>query len=164
MTDQWAKVLFDLDSSDWHGTGGETLWAAPIVGSEWRSFRLMNSPFFARGVSYQDVVSAMPIADSYNVFSFTGVVERGGHSTYMIIALADKPRLSAYWTPMERIGCSYEGSETHWEGRPRPLWSIDVPPPTDLHEVYELLERGEHDKVWLFQEGYAYLSSRDSAL
>jgi hypothetical protein len=66
----------------------------------------MNSPFFARGVSYQDVVSAMPVADSYNVFSFTGVVERGGHSTYMIIALADKPRLSAYWTPMERIGCS----------------------------------------------------------
>ena len=55
MTEQLVRVHFDLDSSDWHGHGGESLWAAPVVGTDWRNFRIMNSPFFVRGVSFQDV-------------------------------------------------------------------------------------------------------------
>ena len=49
MSEQRAKVLFELDPDYWPGPGGETLWAEPIAGSEWRHFRLMNTPFHVRG-------------------------------------------------------------------------------------------------------------------
>jgi hypothetical protein len=38
----------------------------------------------------------------------------------------------------------------------RRLLSVDVPPSADLDEVCDLLERGAHDKVWMFQEGYVH--------
>jgi hypothetical protein len=53
-----AKVRFDLDADDWHGHGSETLWASPLERTEWRTFRIENSPFFTQGISYQDIVSA----------------------------------------------------------------------------------------------------------
>jgi hypothetical protein len=58
MSEPLVRVRFDLDSSDWHGHGGETLWAEPVIGTEWTKFRIMNSPFFVRGVSFLDVVKA----------------------------------------------------------------------------------------------------------
>jgi hypothetical protein len=70
MAEQWARVL---DSSDRHGTGGETMWAQPVIGSEWRHFLLMNSPFYPRGVSYLDVVRATPLKNG-DVFQFEEVV------------------------------------------------------------------------------------------
>ena len=46
----------------------------------------------------------------------------------------------------------------NWEGEQRPLFSVDVPPSADIYAVYEMLERGENDNVWIFQEGYAHAS------
>ena len=116
----------------------------------------MNTPFHVRGVSYQDVVRASPIENS-GVFQFESVVERGGHSTYMLIMQGSKPSVDAYWNVLEKMGCSYESATIHWEGKQRELYAVDVPPSTDLYEVYEMLERGENDKVWIFQEGHAFM-------
>jgi Domain of unknown function (DUF4265) len=156
MSEQLVKVHFDLDSSDWHGHGGESLWAAPIAGTEWKHFRLMNSPFFARGVSFEDIVKAKAYEGNL-VFEFEAVVERGGHSTYMLIMEAGEPRVAAYWNLLEKMGCSYESSHIDLSIGRRPLFSVDVPPSADIYEVYEMLERGTNDKVWMFQEGYAHL-------
>jgi len=156
MTEQWAKVLFELDPEYWPGPGAETLWAEPVAGSEWRRFRLMNSPFYARGVSYLDVVRATPVGDA-NVFQFEAVLERSGHSTYMLIMQADEARVNAYWNRLQAMGCTYESTYEPWKGKELPLYSVDVPPSTDLQAVYDLLERGELDKVWVFQEGHAHL-------
>jgi hypothetical protein len=156
VSEQLVKVHFDLDSSDWHGHGGESLWAAPIAGTEWSNFRIMNSPFFVRGVSFQDMVKAKPYEASL-VFEFEAVVERGGHSTYMLIMEAGKPRVDAYWNMLEKMGCSYESSQIDLSIGRRRLYSVDVPPSADIYEVYEMLERGANDKVWMFQEGYAHL-------
>jgi Domain of unknown function (DUF4265) len=154
VSEAWARIIFDLDPAHWPGGGGETIWATPIPGSEWRHFRLMNSPFHVRGVSFEDIVKATPIG-SNNTFQFDSVVERGGHSTYMLIMMGDKTKVDAYWSMLKKIGCSCEGATVHWDGEKRKLYSVDVPPSTDLHEVYGILERGESDKVWIFQEGYA---------
>jgi len=156
MPEQLVKVHFDLDSSDWHGHGGESLWAAPVVGTDWRNFRIMNSPFFVRGVSFQDVVKANAQEAGF-VFEFETVVERGGHSTYMLIMETSKPRVDAYWNMLEKMGCSYESSHIDLSVGRRPLYSVDVPPCADIYEVYEMLERGANDKIWMFQEGYAHL-------
>jgi len=156
MTETLVKVKFALDSSDWHGHASESLWAAVIPEAEWRRFRIMNSPFFAQGISYLDVVSATPNENNL-VFDFEEVVQRGGHSTYMIIVPELGTRESAYCTLLERIGCSYESAGIELNVGRRLLLSVDVPPSTDISEAYEILERGESDRVWMFQEGFAYL-------
>jgi hypothetical protein len=153
-----VKIRFELDSSDWHGHGSEALWAAPIARTEWRHFRIMNSPFFARGISHLDIVEAASTGDGL-IFEFRKVIERGGHSTYMLIVQVNEHKVRAYWTILEKMGCSYESAHINLSTGRRLLFSVDVPPSANLYEVYEVLERGEADSVWIFQEGYANLSS-----
>ncbi len=50
-----VKIHFTLDATDWHGQGGESLWGKPVGGP---LYELQNSPFFATGVSYLDIVNA----------------------------------------------------------------------------------------------------------
>ena len=56
MVTQMTKVSFDLDHTDWHGHPAESLWAAPVPEISPTAFRLQNSSFFVRGVSYLDIV------------------------------------------------------------------------------------------------------------
>jgi hypothetical protein len=107
-------------------------------------------------VRFRDVVNAKAYEGNL-VFEFETVVERGGHSTYMLIMEASEPRVTAYWNLLEKMGCSYESSHIDLSTRRRPLFSVDVPPSADIYEVYEMLERGANDKVWMFQKGYAHL-------
>jgi hypothetical protein len=158
MTEKLIKVSFELDESDWHGHGSETLWASPIVETEWRHFRIMNSPFFAKGISYRDIVKASALDNDF-ILDFKEVVERGGHSTYMLLFEATEPRFSSYWNMLEKSGCSYESTRIKLRIGQRSLFSVDVPPSADIYEIYEILQRGESDSVWMFQEGYAYLDN-----
>ena len=105
VKDPLIKVRFELDASEWHGHGTETLWAAPMPGSEWRHFQINNSPFFATGINYLDIVAARP-AGPDGIFDFMTVTERGGHSTYMLLVLPAEARIDIYWGIMERMGCS----------------------------------------------------------
>jgi hypothetical protein len=156
MTGKLIKVRFELDHTDWHGHASETLWASPIVESEWRHFRIMNSPFFTTGISYRDIVKASAFDNDFRL-DFKEVVQRGGHSTYMILFEATEARVTSYWSMLEKSGCSYESMRIKLSIGRRLLYSVDVPPSADIHQIYEMLERGEKDGVWVFQEGYAYL-------
>jgi len=157
MAEQLVKVRFELDSSDWHGHGGETLWAAPAAVAG--HFRIENSPFFTRGISYQDVVEATA-SDAKRIFEFDHVVERAGHSTYMLIIEADEATFNPSWNMLKEKGCTYESTHIDLNIGRRLLLSVDVPPSADLFEVYKVLERGEADGIWEFQEGYAHLPKR----
>jgi hypothetical protein len=99
MSEQLVKVI--SISVRRIGTATESLWAAPIAGTEWKHFQLMNSPFFARGVSFEDIVKAKAYEGNL-VFEFEAVVERGGRSTCMLIMEAGEPRVTAYWNLLER--------------------------------------------------------------
>jgi hypothetical protein len=156
VNDKFVKVLFDVDpEEDWDGAGGpETVWAEPIEGKESEHFRIMNSPFHVKGVSFLDVVKASFIAGSNLVFNFEAVVQRGGHSTFMLLMVPDDSRNEAYWNMLERMGCSYESGTIDSDVGSRLLYSVDVPPSADINDVHEMLERGETDKVWIFYEGF----------
>ncbi|MBN9488404.1 MAG: DUF4265 domain-containing protein [Alphaproteobacteria bacterium] len=155
MADQLVKVRFELDSSDWHGHGSETLWAAPIT-TDPGHFRIANSPFFTKGINHQDVVEAVAGEDR-RVFEFNHVAKRAGHSTYMLIIEADEATFRPYWNMLEEKGCTYESTHIVLSMGRRLLLSVDVPPSANILEVFNVLERGEADSVWLFQQGYAYL-------
>lgn len=141
--DTLVKVALPLDSSEWHGSGAETVWAEPL--GEGR-FRLDNSPFYFFGLSYQDVVAAAE--DESGQLQFRAVVTRGGHSTYRLMRRkgADE-RFAGFWQPLDALGCTYEGG-------PGRLVSVDVPPSADIHAVFALLEAGVQGGAWDLEEGH----------
>ena len=149
-----VRVIVELDSGDWHGHASERLWAEPVEGSDVSTaFRLVNSPFFARGMSYRDIVIASPTASDGGLV-VERVLEHGGHSTYMILADPNSQRFEEYWNELAALGCTYEGTGTEMTFGGRALYSVDVPPEADVYAAYSILERTEMNGVWGFQEGH----------
>ena len=137
-----VKILFKLEPGMWHGSVTETLWAVPVGPGQ---YRLENSPFFAFGISFQDVVSAK---EEQKTLVFVEALRRGGHSTYRIIPKAGHgSAVARYWDVLERKGCTYE------EG-PKGLLAVDVPPGTNIFEAYAALQAGEDAGAWTFEEGH----------
>ncbi len=99
MAVRLVKVHFTLDSMDWHGHGGEFVWAAPVSAIGQTTFRIDNTPFFARDIGYRDIVEAKATEDKI-VFEFERVVERSGYSTYMILVKSDEPRFNNLWSKL----------------------------------------------------------------
>lgn len=157
---QMVKMLFELDPDDWHGGGAETLWAESSPQDGLHAFKISNSPFCVRGISFGDIVNGTPTKHE-GVYEFAGVLKRGGHSTFMLLMEPGDNRVPSYWQSIERLGCSYERGQENLSVGVRTLYSVDVPPATNLSQVYDMLERGLDDGVWLVQEGYVYGPDHD---
>ena len=139
------KVIFKLDQNDWHGIGSETVWATVI---EKNLAQIDNSLFYKKGVNYLDFVNINHLDES--TAEFVSVAKHNGHSTYRLITdldLDDKNFLE-HWTSIQNLGCSFESNEIG-----KRLLSIDVPPDLDINKVFELLKKGEEEKIWFFEEG-----------
>jgi RHS repeat-associated protein len=110
---------------------------------------LDNSPFYAYGVSLKDVVNFTHDRDGR--ITFVSVAKLGGHSCYRLrIPGPEAKRLfEDRWPPFFAQGCKYEGTSANSGYY---LVSLDVPPTSDIHKVYELLEYGLRDQVWDFEE------------
>lgn len=143
--EQYVKVVVNLPASDWHSHALETLWAEPLGGDR---YRVQNVPFYAYGLSFDDVVNARQIGGQLFV---QDVVERGGHSTYRVFlsqgVKRDEVRFRESWRPLEEIGATYEQANDR-------LLAIDVPGSTDIYRAYELLQGGEGAGVWDFEEAH----------
>ena len=141
-----AKILFHLGNSEWHGFSTESVWADRIACDR---CRLRNTAFFAKGVSLWDVVAVTP---NDNALEFKSIIVRGGHSTYRILVPKAKPisedEFQRRWEPLRSLGCSYQSGGFGFK-----LYAVEVPPNTDMQEVYRLLEKGEKEGVWDFEEG-----------
>lgn len=143
--DQFVKVAINLPASDWHSHALETMWAEPVSADR---YRLQNVPFYAYGLSFDDVVIARQIGGQLYV---QDVVERGGHSTYRVFLAQDvnrdESRFQQTWAPLQEIGVTYEQANAR-------LLAIDVPDTTDIVQAYKLLQRGEEAGVWDFEEAH----------
>jgi hypothetical protein len=144
-----VKLVFKLPAND-GPIASESLWAERL-GSN--LYRLRNVPFYVRGASEQDIVRAEEIEGCLTVL---GIIDRGGHSTYRIFLLAQtsEEQFSMHWIPLQELGCTYERAT-------RRLVAIDVPPQADVYAVYDVLERGEKNGRWEFEEGYCGHPLRD---
>jgi hypothetical protein len=151
-----VRISFDLDHTDWHGHPAETLWADPVPEISPSAFLLQNSPFFTRGLSYLDIVDTTP-TEGDGFFEFKRVIKRGGHSTYMLLVEEDEPRFHKYWGALQALGCTYEWGRKKFSIGHRRFYSVDVPPLAGLNRVVAILERGESDGTWMYQEGYRHI-------
>jgi hypothetical protein len=139
-----VKVLFETSGGE-ASSSTESLWADDLGKDR---YRLENSPFFAYGYSYQDIVEAR---EQGGMLFVVGTVAHGGHSTYRLFLKDGVSRESRefiqHWLPMEELGCTYEAATNR-------LLSIDVPPPANIFAVYALLEEGESTGIWEFEEAH----------
>ena len=140
------KVVIFLGDDEWHGYQTESLWAEKISSNR---CRIRNTPFYAKGVSFEDVAF---IQEKDDGLWFESISLAAGHSTYRILLDKSIPKtdFQKYWSPIENLGCSYESADS---GKML-LLAVDVPPSVDIHKMYALLEDGEQAKVWNFEEGH----------
>ncbi|WP_293393384.1 DUF4265 domain-containing protein [Nevskia sp.] len=126
-----AKVLFRVrDESE-----VEALWAKP-VGLD--LYELDNSPFYAYGVSWKDVVLA-PYSPADGMAVFQAIAKKSGHRTIRValeFPYEAGNQSAAEIDALVDMGCSFEGSN-------RCLMSVDIPPTVDLGSIRDrLIDRG----------------------
>jgi hypothetical protein len=140
-----VKVQFFLDPHEHKGIETESLWAEEIAPGK---FRILNSPFFVAGISADDIVSA---EKSNRVFEFKNVISRGGHSTYRLFLQNERtissPDFQSRWKAISELGATFENADGHFI-------SIDIPPERNIAEIYKLLENGEEEGIWVFEEAH----------
>jgi hypothetical protein len=141
----WPKVKLSvpLPADSEHGT--ENVWVESVADGK---YRVRNIPTWAYDLSLDDVVEAHEAEDGRLMLD--RVAGRGGHSTYRIIPFdgTDRKTFLSKWSLLEDEGCTYESHSS------QPLYAVDVPPAADIQRVYKLLEEGEQDGVWDFEEGH----------
>ncbi len=135
-----VKILVEVPESI-VGETVETVWAKETTDG----YRLLNSPWYAKGISYLDVVAATEISEG--VYQLDQKVATAGHSTYRLL-IEDQHRWQAYWPPLQSMGCTFEESTQNGFG----LLAVDLPPECDIHTAYTLMEAGESAGVWDFEE------------
>ena len=140
------KIYFILAPDEWHGYDTESVWAEEISKNK---FRVGNSPFFAKGVSFEDIVATKRI-NHQDIYDKTLI--SSGHSTYRLLVKDHNfpEPFNSYWKPIEKLGVSYE-ENTKLALR---MFALDIPPATDIEKVYALLEEGENAGIWDFEEGH----------
>jgi hypothetical protein len=145
-----VKLRFDLaqDELGYPPATLESMWAIPLGHSR---FQLDNIPFFVCGVSCFDTVSARQEADG--LLKYDQLLESGGHSTLRVIfhdnATDPRPlreRARELRNRLRELGCSSE--QSHIPG----LISIDIPPEVDITEARAILDAGETQQLWGYEE------------
>lgn len=120
----------------------ETLWAVPV---DTDLYRLDNSPFFAYGLSWQDVIEAKPADDQF--LEYVRCVRKSGNRTVRVIFQdyrSDDQPAHEILRELKNLGCSYEGMQ------PRMI-SINVPPKVNLREVTDFLTE-QHGLQWEYAD------------
>ena len=108
----------------------ETLWATQVgLGL----YRLDNSPFWAYGVSWNDVVEAR--ADPDGMLRMVKIAAKSGHRTVRIHFPADEAQsyeAKATLRELNELGATYEGMNATYI-------AIDIPPQIDLSTIADFL-------------------------
>jgi hypothetical protein len=103
-------------------------------------------PFFAFGLSLGDKIYARR---TDLALEYAGVADRSGHSTYRVFLAetTDRVRVDECWRQLKAFGCGRETATAR-------LWALDLSPEVDIFKVYEVLENGEAEGLWMFEEGH----------
>jgi hypothetical protein len=85
---------------------------------------------------------------------YAGTVEKSGHSTiWLMVPFGPPAGFNNYWLSLERLHCTYESSSMDTTDGKQTLYSVDIPPETDIDAILSIIEEGQADDVWIFQIG-----------
>lgn len=140
--EQQKRIFFRLqkDETGYPPDDWESLWASEI---EMGLYSIDNIPFFVRGISWGDIVSAEP---KQGELRFKQLERQSGHSVLRIIVY-DVSEVEDLRKDLQHLECDTEKS--HVPG----LIAVDVPSTVSLDEVIEFLKEGEKQDRWDYEEG-----------
>ena len=145
-----VKLQFDLlqDAQGYPPATSKSMWAVPLGHSR---FQLDNIPFFVCGVSCIDTVSAQ--RETSGLLKYYQLLESGGHSTLRVIfhnSATDlrplRDRVNELRNRLRELGCPSE--QSHIPG----LISIDIPREVDITEARTILDAGERQQLWGYEQ------------
>jgi hypothetical protein len=128
----------------------ESLMALSLGGT---TYRLENSPWFAYGISYQDVIEAQPGEADQPVF--VRVLEKSGNRTVRVyldtaVESEQEARQHATLSSLLRMGCAIEGTNGNY-------FAVNIPTEVDfdavcsyLHSTSDLWEYADPTYAQLF--------------
>lgn len=135
------RVAFRLerDADGYPPADWEHLWVRESGTGE---FTVDNTPFFVRGISFGDVISA----DRRNgELVFAKLLRPSRHSTLRVIVF-DKTIVPEIRLSLRDLKCASELS--HVSG----LIAVDCPPEASIDDVRGFLEQGEEAGRWEYEE------------
>jgi Domain of unknown function (DUF4265) len=146
---EMVKVGFKLDKdedgyphADW-----EWMWASPVSDS---TFKIDNTPFFAKGISAGDIVAAEQTSGG---LVFRALVQPSGHCTVRVVVFRGdrneeqvRTLVAELRESLKALGCSTELSHI-----PN-LFSVDIPPNVDYKKISAFLSQKEADRILEYEE------------
>ena len=142
LNDQnYEKVIFRLqkDSDGYPPDDRESLWAYEV---EPGLYSIDNVPFFARGISWGDVVSVERRGEG---LYFKELVRPSRHSVIRVIVY-DSSHIAGMHDTLKAMNCDTE--QSHLPS----LLTVDCPPTADLQKIRAFLNQGEVDGRWTYEE------------
>lgn len=139
--EQMNKIVVPLHE-DWHGFSSETLWGEKI---DRDIYRIDSIPFFAKGISFDDVVKVKTNKDNRLVYQKT--ILKGNYCTYRVVF--DENINSKEKNKYLNLLQNYGDVEIYEE---KDLYALSVPK-KKVHELYKILSQLERDKILDFEEG-----------
>jgi hypothetical protein len=103
----------------------ETVWAYELGNGQ---YKIDNTPWYAYGISWHDVVEAAP--DEAGQLCLTRIAVKSGNRTVRI--LSDEPFTDEWLSKLVALGASYEGAN-------RKYYGVNIPPGIDLGVVANFL-------------------------
>lgn len=143
MKENMVKITIPLPADNLAGATTESVWAEAEGDGK---YRIKNVPFYAKGVSCEDIVEAKP---EEGTLVFNRVVQHNGHSTYRIFAPSGRttPEVVSLVGKLQQMHCDIEPATDKLVG-------VDVLPQADIYKVYETLADAERNGKIDFQEGH----------
>lgn len=140
------KVAFDLglERPGWPPVSIERLW-----GEKTRvkfEVRVVNTPFFARGIAYGDLVRVRADHDRRELV-FERVTAESGHSTVRVVLMNAETRADVEGR-LEEAGCSWESARQFGS-----LLAVDIPLVADYRALRAWLSERADAGAIEFQEG-----------
>lgn len=144
-TEALVRIRVPLERSPKEpGPADDWLWAESLGSAR---FRVESCPFFAYGISRDDVVHAAERAGE-EALLLDDIIEKGGHRTLRFALSADlelaAPEVQGLLERLLEAGC------THEVLRPK-IVAIDLPPEVDVGVVAELLQSSSREGSLLWE-------------
>ncbi len=141
----YVHIVFDLqpDAHGWPPVGSERMWAMKTGEGE---YRLESVPFYVRGVSYGDIVSASE-KEEHGILFFDKVLKDSGHFTIRLLIQDENDNTdNVLKSFLRQNGADIENVR-------KGFFAVDIPPSSDIEKIREYLKEGEEKGDWAYEEG-----------
>ncbi|MFK8052804.1 MAG: DUF4265 domain-containing protein [Woeseiaceae bacterium] len=144
MTNKQTKIGIETTYEDSDEVDVEFMWADAVGDNH---YQLKNFPFYAYGISFDDVVEAHPKDDEDPYPYLTKVIKKSGHRTLRIIldeSAKESERSQQLLQAIASMGCGYEGMNG------KTYFVVNVQPHCDFDAVRDFLN--DEDIRWEYAD------------